>query len=113
MALLAGTAIFMDLRRLGGSVVKASSGELERIFRPWAHAGLAILLITGSLMTLADWGRYKFNPAFWVKLALVVLALSSYFVPSKSRAHAIASLICWTAVILAARAIADFDIGHV
>src|SRR5690242_12825863 len=110
MALLAGAVILTDLRRLGWAVTEKAAGELDRIFKPWAHSGLAILLVTGGLMTVADWDRYRRNPAFWVKLGLVVPAVAFYFVPRQSKAPAIASLICWTAVILAARAIADFDI---
>jgi hypothetical protein len=110
MALLAGTIIFAALRRLGWAVVRRTSEELDGIFKPWAHAGLAILLATGGLMTFADWERYRRNPAFWVKLALVGPALTCYFAPRRSKALAIASLLCWTAVVLAARAIADFDI---
>jgi hypothetical protein len=100
VALLAGTAIFADLRRLGWAVVRQTSQELDRVF----------LLATGALMTFADWERYRRNPAFWTKLAFVVLALLFYFSPRKSRAAVFASLLCWSAVVLAARAIADFDI---
>lgn len=110
MALLAGAVIFTDVRRLGWAVAERTSDELDRIFKPWAHAGLAMLLATGALMTAADWARYRRNPAFWVKLVLVALALGFYFVPHKSKTLTIASLLCWTAVVLAARAIADFDI---
>jgi hypothetical protein len=110
MALLTGTIIFTAVRRLGWAVVRRTNEELDGLFKPWAHAGLATLLATGALMTFADWERYRRNPAFWVKLALVVLALISYFAPRRSKALAIASLFCWTAVVLAARAIADFDI---
>ena len=110
MALLAGTVIFADLRRLGWALVRQTGEELDRVFKPWAHVGLAVLLATGVLMTFADWERYRRNPAFWVKLAFVALALISYFSPRRSRAAAFASLFCWTAVVLAARAIADFDI---
>jgi hypothetical protein len=110
VALLAGTAVLCDLRRLGVAVTQQPAEQLSAVFRPWAHSGLGLLLITGVLMTLADWQRYRANPAFSVKMALVVLALVSYFLKRKSRTAAIASLLLWTAVVLAARAIADFDI---
>jgi hypothetical protein len=110
MALLAGTVILADMRRLGWAVVHGAADQFDRLLKPWAHAGLAILLITGALMTFADWDRYRRNPAFWVKLTLVALAVSTYLSPRRTRSLAIASLICWTTVILAARAIADFDI---
>ena len=110
MALLTGTIVFTDLRRLGFRIASPSAEELDRIFRPWAHSGLAILLSTGALMSLADWERYRRNPAFHLKIALVVLALISYFVRRRHKAILIASLALWTGVVLAARAIADFDI---
>jgi uncharacterized membrane protein len=110
VALFAGTILFADLRRLGLSVARQSAEELDRIFKPWAHGGLAILLTTGALMWFADWERYRHNPAFAVKMALAVAALISYFVPRRHGAIAIASLVLWTGVVLAARAIADFDI---
>ncbi len=110
VALLAGTILFADLRRLGLGVARLPGEELDRVFKPWAHTGLAILLATGAVMWFADWGRYRRNPAFVVKMALAVLALISYFVPRRHKAIAILSLVLWTGVVLAARAIADFDI---
>jgi len=110
VALFAGTIFFMDLRRLGLGVARKQAEELERIFKPWAHSGLAILLATGAVMWFADWGRYRRNPAFSVKMALAGLALISYFAPRRHKAVALVSLVLWTGVVLAARAIADFDI---
>lgn len=110
VALLAGTIVFADLRRLGFRIASQRGEELDRIFKPWAHTGLAILLITGAMMWSADWERYRRNPAFSVKMALVVLALLSYFAPRSHKALAIVSLVLWSLVVLAARAIADFDI---
>ena len=110
VAAFAGTIIFADLRRLGASVARQSGEELDRLFKPWAHSGLAILLVTGVLMTSADWDRYRRNPAFSVKMGLLVLALVSYFAPRRRKGLTIVSLALWTAVVLAARAIADFDI---
>jgi uncharacterized membrane protein len=110
VALFVGTMLFADLRRLGLDVARQRGEELDRIFKPWAHSGLAILLATGALMWYADSERYRRNPAFGVKMALAVLALISYFVPRRHKAIAIVSLALWTGVVLAARAIADFDI---
>ena len=72
VALFAGTILFADLRRLGLGVARKQADELERVFKPWAHSGLAILLATGALMWFADWDRYRRNPAFGVKMALAV-----------------------------------------
>jgi hypothetical protein len=54
--------------------------------------------------------RYTRNPAFRLKMALLLLALISYFVPRRRSLSAIVSLILWTLVVLAGRAIADFDL---
>lgn len=108
--MFAGAVIFADLRRSGWNVARQSADELDRLFKPWAHGGLAILLATGVLMTSADWDRYRRNPAFSVKMALLVLALVSYFAPRRRKPFVFSSLALWTAVVLAARAIADFDI---
>ena len=110
VAMFAGTIIFADLRRLGWNIAQQSGEELDRLFKPWAHSGLAILLATGVLMTSADWDRYRRNPAFSIKMGILVLALISYFAPRRRKLFVFASLVLWTAVVLAARAIADFDI---
>jgi len=110
IALFTGTILFADLRRLGFRIASQEGEELDRIFKPWTHSGLAILLTTGALMCFADWERYRRNPAFSVKMALAVLALISYLAPRKHRAASILSVVLWTSVMLAARAIADFDI---
>lgn len=110
VALFAGTILLADLRRLGLDVASQPAEKLDRVFKPWTHGGLGILLATGASMWFADWERYRHNPAFSVKMAITVLALTSYFVPRRNKAIAIASLVLWTGVVLAARAIADFDI---
>lgn len=110
VALFAGTIFFAGLRRLGFSIAQQPAEELDRIFKRWAHSGLAILLATGGLMAFADWDRYRRNPAFGWKMALVAPALISYFVPRKHRLMAVVSLVLWSGVVLAARAIADFDL---
>ncbi len=55
--------------------------------------------------------RYVHNPAFLIKIALLVLALGLHFTIHRSgtRLSAILSLIVWSCVILGGRAIADFD----
>lgn len=110
VALLAGASIFADVRRLGFQVAAQSAGELDRIFKPWAHSGLGVALLTGIAMTLADWDRYRHNPAFSIKIVLALAAVASYLAPRRHKAMAIGSLVLWTAVVLAARAIADFDV---
>ncbi len=107
LAAFVGTLVLDDLRTLGLQIPDT------RHRRVWTVAGLAMIkLLTGVAMYLSDPTRYRHNPAFRLKIPLLVLALATHgplrrFGP---RSAAILSLILWTGVVLAARAIADFDV---
>jgi hypothetical protein len=106
LAAFVGTVVLEDLRTLG--YVRTG----ERPLKAWSHAGLAVMLLTGAAMFFSDTARYSHNPAFQVKLALLVVALIVQFALRRSgtRIAAVLSLMLWTCVVLAARAIADFDV---
>jgi hypothetical protein len=105
LAAFVGTVVLADLRTLGAI---PDIGPLTR----WTHAGLAVMLLTGAAMFFSDSARYLHNPAFQVKITLLVLALAGHFTLRRSgtRFTAVISLALWTSVVLAARAIADFDV---
>jgi len=111
MALLVGGIVLIDLRSLGFGLRNQSAAELTRRFKPWTHAGLAIVLLTGPILFSADVPRYLHNPAFLVKVVFLLLALASHFTVhrSGSRFSAVLSLLLWSCVIIGGRAIADFD----
>jgi hypothetical protein len=77
------------------------------------------MLATGLLQFFADTSRYLHNGAFPFKLGCLALALLNHFTirnPALAvsrkmppAAAACLSLLLWSAVVLAARAIADFD----
>jgi hypothetical protein len=80
---------------------------------PWLMRGLGIQLVTGPLMFASNVGRYSSNPAFQWKILLVAAALVFHFGIRRrwrTRLAAACSLALWTSVVLAARAIADFDL---
>jgi hypothetical protein len=107
LAAFVGTVVLADLRTLG--LRMSDPGHLKH----WTHTGLAVMLLTGAVMFLADTTRYLHNPAFQVKVGLLVLALAVHFTlhrRSGTRFAAVVSLALWTSVVLAARAIADFDV---
>jgi len=106
LAAFVGTIVLDDLRTLGLKLPDA------RHLKVWTHAGLAVMLLTGGAMFLSDTTRYLNNPAFRVKVALLVVALGVHFTihRRKTRFAAVLSLALWTCVVLAARAIADFDV---
>ena len=107
LAAFVGTVILSDLRTLG--LLQFSDA---RNLKVWTHSGLAVMILTGLVMFFADSARYLQNPAFHVKAALLVLALAAHFTLRRSgtRFAAILSFTLWTCVVLAARAIADFDV---
>ncbi len=74
-------------------------------FRPWTRIGIWILSVTGLALLLSDLTRYVHNPAFLTKAALLVGAIFVH-----RRAPVWARVTWLAAIILAARAIADFDV---
>jgi hypothetical protein len=106
LAAFVGTVVLGDLRTLGLRFPDT------RQLKPWTHSGLATMLLTGAAMFFSDAARYLHNPAFQVKAVLLLLALAAHFTIHRreTRFAAIASLTLWTSVVLAARAIIDFDV---
>ena len=106
LAAFVGTVVLADLRTLGLRFPDAQQ------LKAWTHSGLALMLLTGAVMFFSDTARYLHNPAFRVKVALLVLALAAHFVLHRrgTRFAAALSLTLWTGVVLAARAIIDFDV---
>jgi len=106
LAAFVGPIVLDDLRTLGLKIPDT------RQLKVWTVAGLAVMLLTGTAMFLSDPTRYRHNPAFRMKIFLLVLALSTYGLLQRwgTRFAAILSLLLWTCVVLASRAIADFDV---
>jgi hypothetical protein len=72
----------------------------------WVFPALEALHV-GLPMFASGVDRYRENPAFLVKMVLLLVAL---VIQPKTRATAILSLAMWTLVVLAARAVIDFDV---
>jgi hypothetical protein len=106
IALFVGTTILDDLRTLGLQIPRDAVGA------GWTAAGLTIMLLTGPILFLANVSRYLSNPAFLVKIAVLVLALLFHFSfhRKETRPAALVSMALWTIVVLGGRAIADFDV---
>lgn len=106
LAAFVGSTVLEDLRTLGAITWNGAN------LKPWAHSGLAALILTGLVMFFSDAARYLHNPAFQVKLAILIPALALHFIMRRPgrRSGAILSLILWTCVTLAARAVIDFDV---
>jgi hypothetical protein len=119
LAGLVGAIALMDLRLLGLGMRYFGFRSLSARLRPWTTAGLIAVGATGPILFLSDAARYMKNPAFLVKLGLLAAALITHAVVHRGldefgisgrKPGAALSLLLWTGVILAGRAIADFDI---
>jgi hypothetical protein len=95
-------------------------------FRPWKWVGFALLLLTGTLLSISDPIEYGGNVMYWISLLLLLAAGANAFVfrfgiyrsvaswdraaiaPPSARRWAGLSLALWIALVFAGRAIAFF-----
>jgi hypothetical protein len=114
--LLGGIAVF-DV-----SVLARMKGlrQTARVAVPVAALGLVIQMVTGAVLFLPEASHVARNPAFLFKLVLIALGLVNVIVFHRrfgeavwqdkpmdgARTLALASLVCWTCVLIAGRTIA-------
>jgi hypothetical protein len=111
LTVLVGTIALVDFSLLGIGIRRVPASQLTRQLAPWTTAGLITMFATGPLMFWSDWERYVKNPAFLAKMALLTFALVARFrIHRNGKWAAVLSLVTWSCVVLAGRAIADFDI---
>ena len=122
---LVGSAAMFDLRLLGFSRQLPVTG-MERHLLTWARLSVLVILPTGALMFVAHATEFAGNPAFRLKLLLLVLAAVNAALfhlrpfrqvagwdhgaraPLAARVAAGLSLILWTGVIACGRLLAYF-----
>ena len=68
-----------------------------------SRGALALALLTGALLFAATPGRYIHNPAFILKVALLIAVATL-------RDRGRWSLLLWSLLILTSRAVIDFDV---
>lgn len=120
---LVGAAVMFDLRLLGLSRAVPAS-LMARHHLPWARAALLLVVPSGFLMFIAHATEFAYNPAFRVKLVLLVAAGVNALlfhrgafrsvtgwdtgraIPIAARAAAVVSLALWAGVIAAGRLLA-------
>jgi hypothetical protein len=119
VTLLLGTIAVVDLRLLGLSLRHLKVSAVAEAMAPWTAAGMVTVGISGPLLFAFDSSRYVKNPAFLVKLVLLAAALGMHFTihrrvvrddARRGKLAAMLSLVLWSSVVLAGRAIADFDV---
>jgi hypothetical protein len=116
MALVLGAIVAFDLRVLG--LAKAIPPHALHRLIPWGVAGFALNVITGSLFIVANPHQYLFDPAFRVKVVLILVAginVVAFYAtafdelkatpagatpPLRSRVITGVSLVAWTGVMI-------------
>ena len=113
---LGGSLLLVDLRMLGTGLRRQSVAELARAARPWLVASLLGMAATGIPLFMSEAVKCYHNPAFWIKITTLPIALLYTFAirervaqraaadPSWSvRLAAIGSLGLWFTVAAAGR----------
>jgi hypothetical protein len=121
LTLLLGTILMVDLSLLGMGIGRSPTARIAKELRGWTAAGLAIMLSSGPLILSSEATRCYRTPAFWIKMALLAIALGFHFgIQNKVVSHeppasrivagwvACISLGLWIGVALAGKAIAIF-----
>jgi|SRR5271169_1334673 len=73
MAALVGTVTVLDLRLLGWMLRRERVSELAGRLLPWAWAGFALQVVTGTILFSSEAVKIYGNPAFRVKMLLLLL----------------------------------------
>jgi hypothetical protein len=126
VSLVASTSI-LDLRLLGtGPLRHWPVSKLTNRLLPWAWWGFAVQLITGLLMTSSESLKNYHNPAFRLKMLLILVAALNFWLfhatsykrvsewdndrvsPPAARFAAVSSLILWFGIVAAGRYIAFY-----
>jgi hypothetical protein len=126
ITLVFGTIAVLDLRLLGLVLRQVPVSRIARSILPLTWTGFCISLVSGFLLFWAEAAKVYWNPAFRAKLVLLVLVGLNPLIfhttiyrgveewgdlavfPWRARAAAVASLMLWSGVIIAGRAIAYF-----
>jgi hypothetical protein len=74
MAALVGTITVFDLRLLGWMMRRERVSELARRLLPWTWLGFALQVVTGTALFLSEAAKVYTNPAFRLKIVLILLA---------------------------------------
>ncbi len=120
LSVLFASALFISFRLLSTNAKLRPISVVVPALIPWMRASLVVLLITGTVQTVAEPVRQFVTPAFWSKMCMIVVAVSmtEWFVRSvrrhverwddafhrgKARMFAFASLALWTSIVFCGR----------
>ena len=126
IGLMAGTIALVDLRLLGLLFRRRPVSRVTRQVTPVTWIGFGLMAVSGTLLFVAQPEKNAANPAFQVKLVLLMLAAVNLVVfhrlvfrtvgvwderptpPVGARLCGAASLLLWSTIIVLGRVIAYF-----
>ena len=118
------SALMINLRLLGVGASGRSISQLTENLVPWMWRALVVLLLTGTVQTIAEPVRQVVTPVFWAKMAMIIIVatMTAAFArkvrasaarwdvsgtrPGGARAFAVGSSLLWIAIIVCGRFIA-------
>ncbi len=121
VSILFASAVMVNLRLWGVGIRGRSVSQLTSNVLPWMWGALAVLLLTGTVQTIAEPVRQFVAPVFWAKMTMIVVValLTVTFStavhrhaerwdhadtrPPAAKAFAIASTLLWMAIIACGR----------
>ena len=119
LGVLGGTILIINLRLLGVRFRNEPVSDLARELQPWMISSLAVMLVSGFFLFASEAEKMYGNSAFRAKMASLALAIVFTFTlyrkvtlseetqmsPVWNSVVALISLVLWTGVGLAGRAI--------
>jgi len=121
MTVLVGAVSIVDFRLLGWVMRRERVSELAGRLLPWAWAGFAVQVITGAILFSSEAVKIYGNPAFRMKMVLILLAGvhaaifhwgvrqdmgawdGSAVLPAKAKIAGGISILLWIAIVAAGR----------
>jgi len=121
LALLFGTVIMLNLRMMDVLFKGRPLSKLLHEFEPWTLWSLAVILVTGLLLFIAEAVKSFYSTPFRIKIVVLVLAILFHFGvslrlmrkedslrPAWSKLAAVLAIAMWITVGFAGRAIGFF-----
>src|SRR5271170_5986503 len=75
IAIVLSSVAMLDLRLLGLAGKRVTISGMAERFLPWIWGALVVLALTGIILITGEPDRSLLNPAFQIKMALVVAAI--------------------------------------
>jgi hypothetical protein len=120
LTVMLAAILVLHLRLAGAGLAEWPLPDIERLLRPWALAGLTVMIVSGTVMFLGNPSKYLASGPFLYKISALTVAVACQFgvlrrffrsdprVRSRALNLAVAalSLTLWFSVGWAGRAIA-------